>query len=144
MRKGTIMLVLKFPEKLRRIFGRLVKSARDIKNNQLVYKDDNYLLDTHTAVAVDVYDKYVITTGDLTPTVVVSTASPFKFNNSVCKALFAEDEVEGKSEFELLNLLSKKTGWSIPEGLKNLDKKTVLHDSVCEKNDMKDVVRKSF
>lgn len=115
-----------------------------LKTIELVYKDDNYLLDTHTAVAVDVYDKYVITTGDLTPTVVVSTASPFKFNNSVCKALFAEDEVEGKSEFELLNLLSKKTGWSIPEGLKNLDKKTVLHDSVCEKNDMKDVVRKSF
>ena len=115
-----------------------------LKTIELMYEEDNYLLDTHTAVAVDVYDKYVITTGDLTPSVVVSTASPFKFNNSVCKALFEEDKIEGKSEFELINLLSEKTGWSIPEGLKNLDKKTVLHNSVCEKHDMKDVVIKNF
>ena len=52
-----------------------------------VYQDYGYVLDTHTAVAMDVYDKYVIYTGDLTPTVIVSTASPFKFNQSVAKAL---------------------------------------------------------
>lgn len=54
---------------------------------QSIYDDCGYVMDTHTAVAMDVYDKYVIYTGDLTPTVIVSTASPFKFNNSVSKAL---------------------------------------------------------
>ena len=43
-----------------------------------VYEDYEYLLDTHTAVGVDVYDKYVISTGDMTKTVIVSTASPFQ------------------------------------------------------------------
>lgn len=120
------------------------KQDETLKTIELVYEEDNYLLDTHTAVAVDVYDKYVITTGDLTPSVVISTASPFKFNNSVCKALFGQDEIEGKSEFELLELLSKKTTLPIPEGLKDLDKKQVLHKQVCEKEEMKDIVIKSF
>lgn len=115
-----------------------------LKTIECVYKDDNYVLDTHTAVAVDVYDKYVITTGDLTPSVVVSTASPFKFNNSVCKALFGGKEIEGKSEFELLEFLSKECDMPIPAGLKDLDKKNILHDNICEKDDMKTVVTQNL
>jgi len=95
-------------------------------------------------VGIDVYEKYVITTGDLTPAVVVSTASPFKFNESVCKALFGQNDIEGKNEFELLELLSQKTGWSIPAGLKNLDKKAVLHNTLCDKNEMKGIVRQAL
>lgn len=94
-----------------------------LKTIECVYKDYNYVLDTHTAVAVDVYDKYVITTGDLTPSIIVSTASPFKFNGSVCKALFGEERIESKSEFELLEILSKESNMPIPAGLKDLDKK---------------------
>ena len=104
-----------------------------------VYQDYGYVLDTHTAVAMDVYDKYVIYTGDLTPTVIVSTASPFKFNQSVAKALF-EDEAEGLDEFELLKLLSEKTGWEIPVGLKDLDKREIIHKTVCDKDKMGDIV----
>lgn len=106
-----------------------------------VYQDYGYVLDTHTAVAMDVYDKYVIYTGDLSPTVIVSTASPFKFNQSVAKALFGE-ETEGLNEFELLNLLSEKTGWKIPKGLRDLDKKEILHKTVCDKDKMGEVVMK--
>ncbi|ANX01283.1 threonine synthase [Thermoclostridium stercorarium subsp. leptospartum DSM 9219] len=104
-----------------------------------VYKDYGYVLDTHTAVAMDVYDKYVIYSGDLTQTVIVSTASPFKFSGSVAKALFG-DETEGLDEFGLLKLLSEKTGWEIPKGLKDLDRKEILHKTVCEKDEMGDVV----
>lgn len=104
-----------------------------------VYKDYGYVLDTHTAVAMDVYDKYVIYSGDLTQTVIVSTASPFKFSGSVAKALFG-DETEGLDEFGLLRLLSEKTGWEIPKGLKDLDRKEILHKTVCEKDEMGDVV----
>ncbi|MGI6085073.1 MAG: threonine synthase [Acetivibrionales bacterium] len=115
-----------------------------LKTIELVYSDYNYVLDTHTAVAVDVYDKYVITTGDLTPSVVLSTASPFKFNTSVCKALFGEKRIDGKSEFELLELLSKECGLPVPAGLKGLNNKTILHDTVCEKYDMKTVVTENL
>lgn len=101
------------------------------------YKGFDYLIDTHTAVAVDVYDKYMISTGDLTKTVIVSTASPFKFNNSVAAAVFGEEKVAGKSEFALLEDLSEGTGWQIPKGLKGLDQKPVLHNTVAEKDEMK-------
>ena len=95
-------------------------------------------------MAVDVYDKYVITTGDLTPSIIVSTASPFKFNGSVCKALFGEERIESKSEFELLEILSKESNMPIPAGLKDLDKKSILHNTVCEKYDMKTVVTQNL
>ncbi len=115
-----------------------------LKTIECVYNDYHYVSDTHTAVGIDVYEKYVITSGDLNPSVVVSTASPFKFNESVCKALFGQKEIEGKSEFELLELLSKKSGWPIPEGLRGLDKKAVLHNSQCEKYDMKGMVKQAL
>lgn len=115
-----------------------------LKTIELVYSEDKYLLDTHTAVAVDVYDKYVITTGDLTPSIVVSTASPFKFSSSVCQAIFSKDKIEGKSEYQLLKLLSEETGWPIPKGLIDLDKKEILHKSNCEKQDMKHAVLNSI
>ncbi len=115
-----------------------------LKTIECVYTDDKYVMDTHTAVAVDVYDKYVITTGDLTPSVVISTASPFKFNTSVCKALFGEKKIEGKSEFELLELLSKECDMPIPDGLKGLNEMSILHSTVCEKDDMKTVVTENL
>jgi len=100
------------------------------------WKNDNYLIDTHTAVAWKVYQDYKIETGDKTYTVILSTASPFKFNASVAQAILA-DKAKGKSEFELLDMLSAHTGWQIPEGLKNLDKKEMLHSDKINSNEIK-------
>ncbi len=111
-----------------------------LKTIECVYKEYNYMVDTHTAVAIDVYDKYVISTNDMTPTVIVSTASPFKFNGSVAKAILYPEEISGKNEFELLNILSEKSGWEIPEGLKDLDKKEIRHKLHCKKDEMQDFV----
>jgi threonine synthase len=102
-----------------------------------MYDDYDYLVDTHTAVAIDVYDKYVMSTGDMTKAIIASTASPFKFNNSVVSALFEEDKFKGKNEFELLELLSKHCKLEIPKGLKDLDKKEIKHTALCRKNEMK-------
>ena len=114
--------------------------SETIKTIEAIFKEYKYVIDTHTAVAVDVYDKYVISTGDITKTVIVSTASPFKFNESVSKSIFGSDAIEGKSEFELLEDLAQKCDLKIPEGLKNLDKKPVRHNRVCGKSEMKNVV----
>lgn len=103
---------------------------------KMVYEKYGYVLDTHTAVAWDVYQKYLQATGDDTPTVIVSTASPFKFNASVAQAIFGKEEISGKNEFELLELLAQKTGTSIPVGLKNLDKRAVRHTQVAAKDEM--------
>ncbi len=114
--------------------------AETLKTIKNVYKDDNYVVDTHTAVAIDVYEKYVISTGDMSKAVIASTASPFKFNTSVVSAIFGEDSIKNKSEFELLDILSKNCGIEVPSGLKGLDHKVIRHNIVCEKAQMKQSV----
>jgi len=105
-----------------------------------VWNDDGYLLDTHTAVAAHVYKQYVEATGDNRPTVIVSTASPFKFSGSVAAAIMGNQALEGKDEFAILQMLSAYTGKAIPAGLKDLDKKEILHDRVCSREDMAETV----
>lgn len=105
-----------------------------IKN---VYDEFGYLIDPHTAVGIDVYDKYVISTGDTSYAVAVSTASPFKFNKTVYEAIFGAEAVGSMNEFEILKALSDRTGAEIPLPLRDLDKKTVLHNAVCDKSGMK-------
>ena len=110
------------------------------KTIQSIHQEFNYLVDPHTAVGIDVYDKYVISTGDTTPAVAVSTASPFKFNKTVAESLFGEESVADKDEFKILEELSEKTGWEIPVPLRDLDKKPVLHKRICNVSDMKNEV----
>lgn len=108
-----------------------------IKN---VYQEFHYLIDPHTAVGIDVYDKYVISTGDTAPSVAVSTASPFKFNKTVAEAIFGPEAISGRNEFEILEDLSAKTGQTIPAPLRDLDRKPILHNKVCEVSGMKAAV----
>ncbi|MBR5535442.1 MAG: threonine synthase [Clostridia bacterium] len=99
-----------------------------------------YTMDTHTAVAVKVYDDYVKETGDTTKTVIASTASPFKFNEAVLTAL--GEEVSGKDEFELLDTLNSVSGMEIPASLNELRVKEVRFTDVYEKTEMIDAVYK--
>ncbi|GAB6157184.1 threonine synthase [Desulfotomaculum varum] len=105
------------------------------------WQQHRYLLDTHTAVAVRVLEKYRQATGDATYSVVAATASPFKFNGSVAGALLGEAGIAGKSEFELLDILSSYTSWPIPKGLRNLDKRPVLHRAITDRNKINEAVR---
>jgi threonine synthase len=95
-----------------------------------------YVADTHTAVGLDVHKKYVRQTGDRTKTIIVSTASPFKFNASVVEALQGEGAVRGKDEYELLGELARVSGLYIPSGLRGLDRRPVLHGGVVDREDM--------
>ena len=99
-----------------------------------------YVIDTHTAVAKAVYDNYVSSSGDMTKTVIASTASPFKFNQSVLIALSGHGAVAGKDEFALLDDLSQKSGMDIPKSLAELKNKPRLFTTVCEKEQMIQVV----
>lgn len=104
------------------------------------FEDSGYLADTHTAVGINVYNKYRDLTGDNTQTVILSTASPYKFNGSVVKALLGDEPVAGRSEFELLETLSRVSGTEIPRNLKGLDKKPVLHGQVVNRDQMSEAV----
>jgi threonine synthase len=108
----------------------------------LVYQRYGYIMDTHTAVGMRVHEKYTAATGDITKTVVVSTASPFKFNESVVRAILGDEAVRGRNELSLLQVLSNTSGLAIPAGLKDLDRKPALHKKITARDKMAEVVMK--
>ena len=102
-----------------------------------MWSENGYLMDTHTAVAYKVYEDYVKETGDKTSTVIASTASAYKFAESVAKACGIGPCKDG---FEYVKALAEKTGVAIPYGLCDLDKKPVLHKGVIASGQMQEAV----
>ena len=101
------------------------------------YEKFSYTCDTHTAVAVKVYEDYVKATGDKTKTVIASTASPYKFSGSVLSAIGMDT---GKDEFELVEQLAECSKLPVPDSLAALKTKKVRFDKVIDKSDMKNFV----
>jgi threonine synthase len=97
------------------------------------FQDSGYLIDTHTAVAYHVLNQYRAKTGDQTPTVVVSTASPYKFCSSVLDALGDHTQASG---LQLISRLSAITGTVAPGPLVSLKDKCVRFDDCVEKDGM--------
>ena len=98
------------------------------------------MIDTHTGVAAVAYDKYVKETGDDKVTVIASTASPYKFARSVMDAI--DSKYDKLSDFALIDELCKVSGVDIPQAIEEIRSAEVLHKTVCEKDEMKDVVKK--
>ena len=104
-----------------------------------IYKDSNYVIDTHTAVAAGVYKKYVSETEDHLPTVIASTASPYKFTRSVMDAL-GEDHKD-LDDFGLVDALSALSKVPVPRAVEEIRTAPVLHDKVVDAVDMPAAVR---
>ena len=102
-----------------------------------VYDKYGYLIDPHTAVAFDVLAQYRAATGDDTPALVVSTASPFKFCDNVLGALGQQQIAEG---LDVLDQLTDVTGLAAPAPLAGLKNKSVRFDRFVEKEKMVDMV----
>ena len=98
------------------------------------YTTYNYLADTHTGVAIKVYNDYVKNTGDKTETVIVSTASPYKFSADVLDAV--DSKSANHDGIKAMSVLSEVTGTKIPTPLSGLDKRTVRFKDVCDSDDM--------
>ena len=101
------------------------------------FREKNYLLDTHTAVACTVLEGYRVETGDGTLTVVESTASPFKFCASVLDALGVTEHQPGT---KVLGQLTAVTGREAPLPLASLAGKTPRFGEVADKTAMQSVV----
>ncbi len=98
-----------------------------------VWKEQGYLMDTHTAVAWRVAEGFETEH----PLVVLSTASPYKFPTAVLSALGGG---VGEDEFAVMNRLNAVTGVPIPLGLRGLEQKPVLHTQVIDREDMQSFV----
>jgi threonine synthase len=103
-----------------------------------VFASQHYLADTHTAVALNVYEQYAKEFGSDIPTVIASTASPYKFAPAVLGAI-AADKV-GADEFEMLDALHDVSGVATPAPLAGLKGKAVRFDRVCEGATMRETV----
>lgn len=107
------------------------------------WQEHHYLLDPHTAVAWNVYEKYVREVNDKTNVIIASTASPFKFGCSVAKAVLDPKQFsETKNEFEILSILSQTTGLTVPGGIKDLQRRTIRHETICDTDKMAEAVYK--
>ena len=112
-------------------------TAKEIKR---VYDEAGYVMDTHTAVASSVYHTYKENTNDDTKTIIASTASPYKFGTSVMSAI--DKKYEGMDDFALIDELCKTSGVKIPNAVEEIRTAPVLHDTVCETEDMQKTVEK--
>ncbi|GAG72067.1 unnamed protein product, partial [marine sediment metagenome] len=70
--------------------------------------------------------------------VIASTASPFKFPGSVARAI--DKKYAGMDEFSLLEILAEISGLKVPNAIKGIGSREILHSTVCETSQMKDVI----
>ena len=106
-----------------------------------LFDKTGYIIDTHTGIANAVYRAYAAETGDTTPTVIASTASPYKFAVSVVGAI-APDKVEGRTDFELIDVLSELGHTKEPAAITDIRTAPIRHKSVVDPEDMPDEVRR--
>ena len=103
-----------------------------------IFDKYSYTLDTHSAVAVKVYEDYKAATGDTTKTVIASTASPYKFSASVLEAI--EGKKSDLDEYDMIDKLHELSGYDIPESLAALRTKPVRFSKVISKDEQKNYV----
>ena len=103
-----------------------------------VYDSCGYVIDTHTAVAAYADRRYKET--DSTVSVVVSTASPYKFMASVLDAI--DPCKVSDDDFAMAQDLSGISAVPIPKAVSDLKEAKILHDTVCSVEEMKGEVEK--
>ena len=138
--EGRYEITGEMKSRLSEFYGNYATEQECADTIRKVYESDGYIMDTHTAVASAVYDKYVAATGDHTPAVIASTASPYKFTRSVMEAIGGQ--CDEKSDFELVDELNRISGVKVPKAVEDIRSAPVLHDTVCDKSEMESIVRK--
>ncbi|WP_407385985.1 threonine synthase [Ruminococcus sp.] len=137
--EGKYTVTTKIMDKLQSMFwGGYADEDATKRTIHDLYEQQGYLCDTHTAVAVSVCDAYIRETGDMTPVVIASTASPYKFSKAVLGAL--DQGKAPDSEFDMVEKLREITGAPVPAPLASLRGKKARFGDVTDKEGMQGVV----
>lgn len=137
---GVYTITEDMKKELSEFYGAYGDEKETAEKIQSVYQAEGYVMDTHTAVAAVAYDKYVKEANDQTPTVIASTASPYKFTRSVMNAI--DPAYDAKTDFELVDELQKISKTDVPKAIEEIRTAPVLHDTVCDTEAMEDEVKK--
>ena len=137
--QGKYEITAEMKEKLADFYGNYATEKETAANIKELYEETGYVIDTHTAVATTVYNKYKAQTKDEAKTVIASTASPFKFTRSVMEAI--DEKYADMDDFALVDELSKLANVKVPNAIEEIRTAPVLHDRVCDKEEMKAVVK---
>ncbi len=136
---GKYEITPEMREQLADFYGNFATEDETAAAIRRVYESDDYIMDTHTAVADAVYDKYRRETGDPTKTLIASTASPYKFTRSVMQAIGKDDPQ--KTDLELTDVLHGISGVAVPPAIEEIKSAAVRHDTVCDVGQMESVVK---
>ena len=137
--QGKYEITEDMKKELKDFYGNYATEKETAETIAAIYDACGYVIDTHTAVAATVYNKYKKETGDNTKTVIASTASPFKFTRSVMNAI--DSKYDAMDDFALVDELSKIANVTVPNAIEEIRTAPVLHDHVCDKEEMKTVVK---
>lgn len=139
--EGRYEITPEMRELLADFYGNYTSEEETAEVIRSLYDKTGYIIDTHTAVAAGVFAKYKADTNDTdTKTVIASTASPFKFTRSVMNAI--DSKYDAMGDFELVDELSRIGNVAVPQAIEDIRNAAVLHDTVCEVEEMPTVVKK--
>lgn len=138
-KNGSYEITSEMKDQLKDFYGNYATESETADIIKTIYEECGYVIDTHTAVAADVYEKYKKETGDTTKTVIASTASSFKFTRSVMNAI--DHKYNEMDDFTLVDELSKLANVTVPNAIEEIRTAKVLHDHVCEVDEMKSTVK---
>jgi threonine synthase len=133
--KGYYRIDSEMKKKLKDFYGGFAPQEESRQCIKEIFEKSKYLIDPHTAAAYAVYKKYITETGDKTKTVIVATASPFKFTKSVMESI--DSRYKKYDDFELIEKMSDLAQIPIPPGIRGIEKKPIRHKTVCEKEEMR-------
>ena len=106
-----------------------------------IFDSTGYLIDTHTGVAAAVYGNYRAKSGDTAKTVIASTASPYKFSDSVMEAIAGPESIRGKDGFEVVDALSSLCGVDVPAAVEEIRHAPIRHNTECDVDKMEATVK---
>ncbi len=138
-KSGKYEITEEMSHKLSDFYGNYASEEDTSATIKKIYEDTGYVIDTHTAVAANVYGKYISDTDDKTKTVIASTASPYKFTRSVMVSI--DNKYDSMGDFELVDELNKISKVDVPDAINEIRTAAVLHDTVCDVEEMPQVVR---
>lgn len=137
-REGAYTVTDEMKEFMKDFCGGYATEEENAAEIRRLYEDTGYIIDTHTGVASCVYRNYVRETGDRTPAVIASTASPYKFSHSVMEAVSGNQE--GRDEFAVIDELCQISGVAIPRAVEEIRNAQIRHKRESSVPDMEQTV----